>query len=69
MDPNGPIAEIFPEPLLDAFECFKKCYWCDAYGAKFPALLHFVKKHKIPWILKWQYEKEGDVLSRHWYVK
>ena len=65
----GPIAEIFPEPLLDAFECFKKCYWCDAYEAKFPALLHFVKKHKIPWILKWQYEKEGDVLSRHWYVK
>ena len=65
----GPITEIFPAPLLDAFECFKKCYRCDAYGAKFPALLHFVKKYKIPWILKWQYEKDGDVLSRHWYVK
>ena len=65
----GPIAEIFPAPLLDAFKCFKKCYRCDAYGAKFPALLHFVKKYKIPWILKWQYEKDGDVLSRHWYVK
>ena len=56
-------------PLLDAFECFKKCYRCDAYGAKFPALLHFVKKYKIPWILKWLYEKEGEVLSRNWYVK
>ena len=65
----GPIAEIFLEPLLDAFECFKKFYRCDAHGAKFPALLHFVKHHKIPWILKWKYEKEGDVLSRHWYVK
>ena len=32
-------------------------------------MLHFVKRHKIPWILKWQYEKEGDVFSRHWYVK
>ena len=32
-------------------------------------MLHFVKHNKIPWILKWQYEKEGDVLSRHWYVK
>ena len=65
----GPIADIFPEPLLDAFECFKKFYKYDAHGAKFPALLHFVKLHKIPWILKWQYEKEGDVLSRHLYVK
>ena len=65
----GPIAEIFLEPLLDAFECFKKFYRCDAHGAKFPALLHFVKHYKISWILKWQYEKECDVLSRHWYVK
>ena len=32
-------------------------------------MLHFVKRHKILWILKWQYEKKGDVLSRHWYVK
>ena len=65
----GPISDIFLKPLLDAFECFKKFYKVDAHGAKFPALLHFVKCHKIPWILKWQYEKNGDVLSRHWYVK
>ena len=65
----GPINDIFPEPLLDTFECFKKFYKVDAHGTKLPALLHFVKCHKIPWILKWQYEKEGDVLSRHWYVK
>ena len=65
----GPISDIFPEPLLDAFKCFKKFYKVDAHGAKFSALLHFVKPHKIPWILKWQYEKIGDVLSRHWYVK
>ena len=50
-------------------ECFKKFYRCDAHGAKFPTLLHFVKHYKIAWILKWQNEKEGDVLSRHWYVK
>ena len=65
----GHIHDIFPEPLLDAFECFKKFYKVDDHGTKFPALLHFVKRHKIPWILKCQYEKEGDVLSRHWYVK
>ena len=65
----GLVSDIFLEPLLDAFECFKKFYKVDVHGAKFPALLHFVKRHKIPWILKWQYSKNGDVLSRHWYVK
>ena len=37
--------------------------------AKFPASLHFVKKYKVPWILKWQYVKEGNVLTWQWYVK
>ena len=41
----------------------------DSYGAKFPPLLHFIKKYKVPWILKWQYNKEGDVLTHRWYVK
>ena len=31
--------------------------------------LHFVKKYKVPWILKWMYVKEWDVLTRQWYVK
>ena len=31
--------------------------------------LHFVKKYKVPWILKWLYVKEGDVLTRQWFVK
>ena len=35
----------------------------DAYGVKFPPLLHFIKKYKVPWILKWQYDREGDVLT------
>jgi len=30
---------------------------------------HFIIKFKIPWILKWQYGKEGDILDRHWFVK
>ena len=38
-------------------------------GAKFTPLLHFIKKYKVPWILKWQYAKEDDVLARCWYVK
>ena len=60
----GPINDIFPKPLLDAFECFKKFYKVDPHGANF-TLLSAIKYR----ILKWQYEKNGDVLSRHWYMK
>ena len=52
----GLMAEIFLELLLNAFKCFSRAFKVDAHGAKFPTLLHFVKRHKIPWILKWQYE-------------
>ena len=41
----------------------------DSYGDKFPPLLHFIKRYKVPWILKWQYDKEGDVLTHRWFVK
>lgn len=65
----GPIAEIFLGPLVVSFKYFTSVFKTDAYNAKLLALLHFVKHYKIPWILKWQYVKEGDVLTRHWYVK
>ena len=32
-------------------------------------MLHFIKKYKVPWILKWQYAKEDDVLAHCWYLK
>ena len=60
--------EIFPVLLKDSFQYFTSVFRVDAYGAKFP-LLHFIKKYKVPWILKQQYDKEGDVLTRRWYVK
>ena len=41
----------------------------DTFGSKFPPTLHFVRKFKIPWILKWQYVIVEDKLKRHWYVK
>jgi len=31
--------------------------------------MHFVIKFKIPWILKWNYVKEGDIIDCHWFVK
>ena len=56
-------------PLKDCFLNFSIRLKTDTHGAKFTPLLHFIKKYKIPWILKWQYAKEDDVLARCWYVK
>lgn len=28
-----------------------------------------LKKYKVTWILKWLYVKEGNVLTRQWFVK
>ena len=54
---------------MGSFKYFTSVFKVDSYGAKFPPLLHFIKRYKVPWILKWQYDKEGDVLTRRWYVK
>ncbi|KAK9993406.1 hypothetical protein SO802_023109 [Lithocarpus litseifolius] len=65
----GSIPDIFPDQLKVSFENFSKTFKVDSYGAKFLPLLHFIKRYKVPWILKWQYEKDGDVLRRRWFVK
>ena len=65
----GSAVEIFPAPLKDCFLNFSIRLKTDTHGAKFTPLLHFIKKYKIPRILKWQYAKEDDVLARCWYVK
>ena len=65
----GPITDIFPGPLTGSFMYFTSVFKTDAHGAKFPATLHFVKKYKVSWILKWQYVKEDDVLTRQRFVK
>ena len=49
----GSTVEIFPEPLMNSLTYFKSVFKVDSYGAKFPPLLHFIKKYKVPWILKW----------------
>ena len=49
---------------MNSFTYFKTVFKVDPYDTEFPPLLHFIKKYKVPWILKWQYDKEGDVLTR-----
>ena len=65
----GSAVEIFPTPLKDCFLNFSIRLKTNTHGAKFTPLLHFIKKYKVQWILKWQYAKEDDVLARCWYVK
>ena len=54
---------------MGSFKHFTSMFEVDSYGAKFPSLLHFIKRYKVPWILKWKYDQEGDVLTWSWYVK
>ena len=65
----GLIPYILPLKLIESFTLFKDRYKVDTYGSKFPPILHFAKKYRIPWILKWQYVIVGDKLERHWYIK
>jgi hypothetical protein len=65
----GLILEISPLKLIDAFNSFKTYFKIDDYGSKFAPILHFVRKFKITWILKWQYVIMDDKVERHWYVK
>jgi hypothetical protein len=65
----GVISDIFPLQLAKAFGTFRDHYNTDAYGKKFPTIMHFAIKFKISWILKWNYVKNGDVIDRHWFVK
>ena len=65
----GLILDILPLKLIESFTLFKNHFKIDAYGSKFSLILHFAKKYKIHWILKWQYVIVGDKLERHWYIK
>lgn len=65
----GTITKISPGPLVGSFKYFSNFFKTSSHGAEFPVILHFVKKYKVPWILKWKYVKEGDVLIRQWFVK
>ena len=65
----GHITDIFLGPLTGSLKYFSSVFKTDVHGAKILATLHFVKKYKVHWIMKWQYVKEGDVLTRQWFVK
>ncbi|KAF5934392.1 hypothetical protein HYC85_030563 [Camellia sinensis] len=60
----GAIPEIFPSIIMDQVNYFSTVFSFTPQQRKFPPLLIFISKYKIPWIFKWQYGISDDVIYR-----
>ena len=56
---------IHSESLLH----FTKMYKSSEYNSNFPPILLFSAKFHVPWIVKWHYQTEDNVLARSYVVK
>ncbi|KAI8571495.1 hypothetical protein RHMOL_Rhmol01G0124300 [Rhododendron molle] len=66
---NGAIPDILPTELLDQVNYFATINKVTDHTSQFPALLLFVSKYKVPWILKWRYNIEDRTVIRQYLVK
>jgi hypothetical protein len=66
---HGPVHELIPAQLQDSVIYFSTVFNWSEHKAKFPILMHFMGKYKVPWILKWHYEVNSDVVTRRFSVK
>ena len=66
---HGMSFSLLPEPLQKSIEFFAQTQIFTPYQSQFPAILHFIAKYKVPWILKWHYETKDNIVSRHFAVK
>jgi hypothetical protein len=48
---------------------FIKMYKCSEYNSRFPPILLFCVKYKVPWIVKWSYQIKDHTLIRNFAVK
>ena len=55
--------------LKEALLHFTKMYKSTEYNSRFPAILQFCAKYKVPWIAKWSYQIKDHVLIRNFSVK
>ena len=55
--------------LKEALLHFTKMYKTTEYNSRFPAILQFCAKYKVPWIVKWSYQIKDHVLIRNFSVK
>uniref|UniRef100_A0A2N9IUH3 Uncharacterized protein n=1 Tax=Fagus sylvatica TaxID=28930 RepID=A0A2N9IUH3_FAGSY len=44
-------------------------YRCTEYISRFPPVLLFCFKYKVPWIVKWSYQIKSNILIRNFTVK
>jgi hypothetical protein len=44
-------------------------YRCTEYISRFPPVLLFCFKYKVPWIVKWSYQIKNNILIRNFAVK
>jgi hypothetical protein len=75
---HGAQAKIFPDvlqteqstkTLKESFLHFTKTYKFSEYNSNFPPILPFCAKFHVPWIVKWYYQIEDNVLIRSFAVK
>ena len=55
--------------LKQALDQFVKMYKCTEYISRFPPVLLFCFKYKVPWIVKWSYQIKSNILIRNFTVK
>jgi hypothetical protein len=63
----GLILDILPPQLVYAFHIFKAHLNHKDFDPNFPPILHFVKKYRIPWFMRFQYVKREAKIERHWF--
>ena len=76
---HGSQAEILLDTLQDPEESIKTLresllhftimYKNSEYNSRFPPILLFCAKYHVPWIVRWHYQIEDNILIRHFAVK
>jgi hypothetical protein len=61
--------QLSTHTLKQALLQFIKMYKCSEYNSRFPPILLFCAKYKIPWIVKWSYQIKDHTLIRNFAVK
>ena len=65
--PNDP--PLSTHTLREALLHFIKSYKCTEYNSRFPPILLFCAKYKVPWIVKWNYQIKDNILIRNFAIK
>ena len=70
---DGAILDILPDDLREIINYFASVYPFTTHQQQFPLLLIFTSKYKIPWIFKWHYGIDDNIIIRQhtvkWWVK